>query len=43
MADPQELGFDPVTADFTYIRWLGDRKRIEAVTQTWDKVVVDRT
>jgi len=43
MADPQALGFDPVTADFAYIRWLGDRKGIEAMTQTWDKVVVDRT
>jgi uncharacterized protein YecE (DUF72 family) len=43
MTDPRELGFDPVIAAFTYIRWLGDRKGIEAVTQTWDKVVVDRT
>jgi uncharacterized protein YecE (DUF72 family) len=42
MADPLELGFDPITAAFTYIRWLGDRKEIEAMTQTWDKVVVDR-
>src|SRR5262249_10272241 len=43
MQDPQQLGFDPITADFTYIRWLGDRKEIEAVTQTWDRTVVDRT
>jgi uncharacterized protein YecE (DUF72 family) len=35
--------FDPITADFTYIRLLGDRKGIEKVTKTWDKVVVDRT
>jgi len=34
--------FDPITADFTYIRWLGDRKDIEEKTKTWDKVVVDR-
>jgi len=34
--------FDPITADFTYIRWLGDRYGIEKVTKTWDKVVVDR-
>jgi uncharacterized protein YecE (DUF72 family) len=34
--------FDPITADFTYIRWLGDRKGIEEKTKTWDKVVVDR-
>ena len=33
---------DPVTADFTYIRWLGDRKEIEAQTKTWDKTVIDR-
>jgi len=43
MNHPAELGFDPITADFTYIRWLGDRKGIEAMTQTWDRVVVDRT
>ena len=24
---------DPITADFTYIRWLGDRKGIEQVTK----------
>jgi uncharacterized protein YecE (DUF72 family) len=34
--------FDLVTADFTYVRWLGDRKGIEEKTKTWDKVVVDR-
>jgi len=34
--------FDMVTADFVYIRWLGDRKGIEAITESWDKVVVDR-
>jgi len=33
---------DPITADFTYIRWLGDRKGIEEVTKTWGKTVVDR-
>jgi uncharacterized protein YecE (DUF72 family) len=42
---PDELAkrFDPITADWTYIRWLGDRKGIEALTQSWDKTVVDRT
>jgi uncharacterized protein YecE (DUF72 family) len=35
--------FDPITADFTYIRWLGDRKGIEQRTKTWDVVIVDRT
>ena len=34
--------FDFVTADFTYVRWLGDRKGIEEQTKTWDKVIVDR-
>jgi uncharacterized protein YecE (DUF72 family) len=34
--------FDPITADFTYVRWLGDRKGIEAQTKVWDKVIVDR-
>jgi uncharacterized protein YecE (DUF72 family) len=34
---------DLVTADFVYVRWLGDRRGIEKQTTTWDKVVVDRT
>jgi uncharacterized protein YecE (DUF72 family) len=34
--------FDLVTADFLYVRWLGDRKGIEKQTVTWDKTVVDR-
>ena len=29
--------FDVVTADFAYIRWLGDRKGIEEKTKNWDK------
>jgi uncharacterized protein YecE (DUF72 family) len=32
-----------VTADFVYVRWLGNRKEIEKQTTTWDKTVVDRT
>jgi uncharacterized protein YecE (DUF72 family) len=35
--------FDPITADFTYIRLLGDRKAIELKTKIWDKVIVDRS
>src|SRR5580698_10021446 len=35
--------FDPITADFTYIRLLGDRKGIEQKTKIWDKVIVDRS
>jgi len=34
---------DLVTADFGYVRWLGDRHGIEKTTQVWDKTVVDRT
>jgi len=34
---------DLVTADFIYIRWLGDRQWIEGKTVVWDKTVVDRT
>jgi uncharacterized protein YecE (DUF72 family) len=42
---PTELAetFDPITTNWTYIRWLGDRKGIEQMTKTWDKTVVDRT
>ena len=34
---------DVVTADFSYVRWLGDRKGIEALTPTWDRLIVDRS
>ena len=34
--------FDLVTANFSYVRWLGDRKGIEQETKTWDKTIVDR-
>lgn len=34
---------DLVTADFIYIRWLGDRQWIEEKTAVWDKTVVDRS
>ena len=43
MLHPTELKFDPITADWTYIRWLGDRKAIEQQTMIWDKTVVDRS
>ena len=44
MPRPAELfaKMDPITADFTYIRWLGDRKGIEEQTKTWDHAIVDR-
>jgi uncharacterized protein YecE (DUF72 family) len=34
--------FDPITSDFTYVRWLGDRKGIEARTKVWNEIIVDR-
>lgn len=42
MPDELEKRFDPVTADFCYCRLLGDRKEIEAVTQRWDRTVINR-
>ncbi|MGC2808091.1 MAG: DUF72 domain-containing protein [Candidatus Acidiferrales bacterium] len=33
---------DPLTANFSYVRWLGDRKGIEEQTKSWDKTVIDR-
>jgi uncharacterized protein YecE (DUF72 family) len=34
---------DLATTDWTYVRWLGDRKESEALTDNrWDKTVVDR-
>jgi uncharacterized protein YecE (DUF72 family) len=40
MPRPAEIfeKFDPITADFTYIRPLGDRKGIEKQTKSRDKV-----
>jgi len=45
MPRPQEIlaKADPITTDFTYIRWLGDRKEIEERTKMWNKTIVDRT
>lgn len=45
MPRPEELAqkFDPITADWTYIRWLGDRKGIEQLTMVWNKTIVDRS
>lgn len=34
--------FDPVTGPQCYIRLLGDRKEIEAITDTWSEEVIDR-
>lgn len=34
--------YDILTSDYVYIRLLGDRKEIEAVTKKWDREVIDR-
>ncbi len=34
---------DPITADFAYVRWLGDRKAIEEQTKVWNKIILDRS
>jgi uncharacterized protein YecE (DUF72 family) len=45
MPRPWELkdGLDLVTTDLVYVRWLGDRRGIEALTTTWDMSVIDRS
>jgi uncharacterized protein YecE (DUF72 family) len=43
LAHELERHFDPITTDWTYIRWLGDRKWIEGITVKFDKPVTDRT
>jgi len=40
---PGQMAFDYITADFTYVRLLGDRKGIEQKTKIWDKVIVNRS
>jgi uncharacterized protein YecE (DUF72 family) len=45
MPRPKQLfaRFDPITADFAYVRWIGDREGIEEKTKTWSKIILDRT
>jgi len=44
MPHPKELeNYDLLTADFSYIRWLGNRKDIEMLTTTWNSTIIDRT
>lgn len=33
---------EPITADFLYARLIGDRKRIDGLTKTFDRIVVDQ-
>ena len=44
MPRPRQLfeKFDPITSDFAYVRWIGDRKGIEEKTKTWTKTILDR-
>ena len=44
MPRPKQLfdRFDPITTDFAYVRWIGDRKGIEEQTKVWDQIIVDR-
>ena len=43
MPGPTEMTFDPVTADFSYVRLLGNRRQIEMTTTVWEKVVEDKS
>lgn len=39
--DELEQRFDPVTTNLVYIRFLGERKAIEAITTRWKREVID--
>jgi hypothetical protein len=44
MSHPKDLeNYDLIAADFSYIRWLGNRKDIEKLTTTWNSTIIDRT
>jgi uncharacterized protein YecE (DUF72 family) len=45
MPHPADLarGLDIVTADFAYARLIGDRKLVDSLTDTFDRVVIDRS
>jgi uncharacterized protein YecE (DUF72 family) len=42
MGDEVGKLIDPMTTYFSYIRLLGDRQEIEAITTKWDNEVIDR-
>jgi uncharacterized protein YecE (DUF72 family) len=42
MPVPSQMTFDYITANFTYVRLLGDRKGIEKQTKVFDKVIIPR-
>lgn len=39
----RQWGPKMLTGPAAYVRFLGERKRIDALTETWDKLVIDRT
>jgi uncharacterized protein YecE (DUF72 family) len=39
----EKFGKGLITRDFAYVRFLGERERIEKLTSTWDQTVIDRT
>jgi uncharacterized protein YecE (DUF72 family) len=45
MPTPRQIveQLDPVTGPLAFVRLLGDRESIEKITQTWDRIVVDRS
>jgi len=43
MSSPAELmKQNPVTAGFSYLRWLGDRQGIERITRKWGETILER-
>jgi len=43
MSSPTELmEQNPVTAGFSYLRWLGDRQGIERMTKKWGETILER-
>lgn len=44
MPHPLDLGsdLDLVTAEFSYVRLIGDRQAVEAATSTFDRIVLDK-
>jgi uncharacterized protein YecE (DUF72 family) len=45
MPHPADLAraHDLITTDFTYVRLIGDRKKIDALTKRFDRIVLDQT
>ncbi len=43
MPHPAEIELDLLTADFTYARLIGDRKKLDALTDSFDRVVLDQS